>query len=89
MKFLYDLTRKGSIRQANRGSITRSLIFMGMGESNPMIELGFKVAERVLEHERDVGRSAAVLLLIALDSAYNSVLAVSQTKNRSCGIPSC
>ena len=46
-----------------------------------MVELGFKVAERVLKHERDPGRSAAILLLTALDSAYNSVLAVSLTKN--------
>lgn len=53
---------------------------MGKQESNPMVELGFEVAERVLEHERDPGRSAAILLLIALDSAYNSVLAVSVTK---------
>lgn len=49
---------------------------MGKKEHNPMVELGLKVAERVLEHETDAGRSAAILLLIALDSAYNSVLAV-------------
>ena len=42
-----------------------------------MVDLGFKVAERVLEHERDAGRSAAILLMVALDSVYNSVLAVS------------
>lgn len=46
-----------------------------------MVELGFRVAEMVLEHERDPGRSAAILLLNALDSAYNSVLAVSLTMN--------
>ena len=76
MKFLYDLTRNGNIWQANRWSITRDLIPMGKQESNLMVELGFKVAERVLKHERDAGRSAAILLLTALDSAYNSVLAV-------------
>ena len=81
MNFLYDLTMNGNIWQANRWSITRDFIFMGKKESNPMVELGFKVAERVLEHERDAGRSAAILLLNALDSAYNSVLAVSLTKN--------
>ena len=80
MNFLYDLTKDGNIWQANRWSITRGLISMGRKESNPMVELGFRVAERVLKHERDAGRSAAILLLIALDSAYNSVLAVSPTK---------
>lgn len=81
MKFLYDLTRNGNIWQANRWSITRDFISMGKEESNPMVELGFKVAERILEHERDAGSSAAILLLTALDSAYNSVLAVSLMKN--------
>ena len=80
MNFLYDLTENGNIWQANRWSITRDILSMHRKESNPMVELGFKVAERVLKHERDAGKSAAILLLIALDSAYNSVLAVSPTK---------
>ena len=81
MNFLYDLTKNGNIWQANRWSITRDFLSMGKEESNPMVKLGFKVAERVLKHERDAGKSAAVLLLIALDSAYNAVLAVSLTIN--------
>ena len=82
MNFLYDLTKNGNMWKANRWSVTRNLVSMGKKESNPMIQLGFEVAERVLEHEnRDAGRSAAILLLTALDSAYNSVLAVSVTEN--------
>jgi hypothetical protein len=77
MTFLYDLTKNGNIWQANRWSITGGFLSMGKRDNNPMVELGFKVAERVLKHERDAGRSAAVLLMVALDSAYNSVLAVS------------
>lgn len=42
-----------------------------------MRELGKLVAQRILESERDAGRAAAILLLTALDGAYNSVLAVS------------
>ena len=80
MKFLYDLTRNGNIWQANRWSITRGFLAMGKEESNPMVKLGFNVAQRILEHESDVGKSAAILLLIALDCAYNSVLAVSRAK---------
>ena len=81
MNFLYDLTKNGNIWQANRWSITRYFLSMGKKDSNPMVELGFKVAERVLKHERDAGRSTAILLLVALDSAYNSVLAVSLMRN--------
>ncbi|KAK4695301.1 hypothetical protein P7C71_g2427, partial [Lecanoromycetidae sp. Uapishka_2] len=82
MTFLYDLTRNGNISQANRWSFTRDLISMGKRESNPMVELGLKVAERVLEHQKgDVGRSAAILLMTALDSAYNSVLAFTSVLN--------
>ena len=82
MNFLYDLTKNGNIWKANGWSFTRDLFSMGKKESNPMLKLGFEVAERVLQHEKkDAGRSAAILLLTALDSAYNSVLAVSVTKN--------
>jgi hypothetical protein len=77
MTFLYNLTRDGNILEANRWNITRGFLSMGKKDSNPMTKLGLKVAERVLEHEGDAGRSAAILLMIALDSAYNSVLAVS------------
>ena len=77
MNFLYDLTRSGNVLQANRWGITSYILSMGRKRDNPMTELGLKVAERVLQREGDVGTTAAVLLLIALDSAYNPVLAVS------------
>lgn len=41
-----------------------------------MSELGFNVAQEVLKEDADVGRAAAKMLIVALDSAYNSVLAV-------------
>ena len=82
MKFLYELTMNGNIWQANKWDLTLGLLSMGKKESNPLIELGFKVARRVLEHEGyNAGRSAAILLLMALDSAYNSVVAVSRNKH--------
>ena len=81
MNFLYDLAKNGSAWQANRWSITRYFSSMGKIENNPMIELGLQVADRVFQLERDAGKTAAVLLMIALDSAYNSVLAVSLTRS--------
>ena len=50
-------------------------------ESKPksIKELGKLVAQRILESERDAGKAAAILLLTALDGAYNSVLVVSYT----------
>lgn len=44
-----------------------------------MSELGFGVAHEILKEDSDVGRAAARMLIVALDSAYNSVLAVSHT----------
>ena len=46
-----------------------------------MSELGFQVARRILKHERESGRATVILLLIALDSAYNSVLAFTSVLN--------
>ena len=42
-----------------------------------MTELGFFIARRVLDYERDPGKAAAILVLICLDFAYNSVVSVS------------
>ena len=71
MKFLFDLAENGHVRQANKWRINRSV------PTNHMAHLGRRVAEKILEQERnDVGRTTAILLLTALDSAYNSVLAV-------------
>ncbi|KAK7981298.1 hypothetical protein PG988_003536 [Apiospora saccharicola] len=41
-----------------------------------MHELGFFVAKQVLEYERDQSKAAAILLLICLDFAYNSVVSL-------------
>ena len=48
-------------------------------ESKPksIKELGKLMAQRILKSERDAGKAAAILLLTALDGAYNSVLVVS------------
>lgn len=41
-----------------------------------MKSFGMKIAKSVLEQGNDAGRATATLLLIVLDGAYNSVLAV-------------
>ncbi|KAF7560121.1 hypothetical protein G7046_g4030 [Stylonectria norvegica] len=81
MKFLFKLTQSGNIQEANRWAISRwtknsleYLLSFGK-ERNPMRELGFRVAQDILKHEKDAGKAAAILLLVGLDSAYNSVLA--------------
>ena len=50
-----------------------------MSKPKSIKELGKLVAQRILESERDAGKAAAILLLTALDGAYNSVLVVSYT----------
>lgn len=72
MTKLFKLTQTGHINEAK--SWTAWLT--GSKASNPMQRLGFKVAKDILKNEPDAGRAAAILLLIGLDSAYNSVLAV-------------
>ncbi|KAI3318576.1 heme peroxidase [Xylariaceae sp. AK1471] len=73
LALLFQLTLHGNIAQANQWAITRAL--MGGKKTNPMIELGFKTASQILEHESDPEKAAAILLFIGLDFAYNSVLA--------------
>lgn len=84
MKFLFDLTlNESNVAEANKFRLTRALQNVGSwfwrsaaGDKSPMSELGFKVSERVLQQQNgDAGRAAAILVLIALDSSYNSVLA--------------
>lgn len=72
---LFHLALRGNIAEANQWAITRAL--MGRKKTNPMIELGFKTASLILEHESDPEKAATILLFIGLDFAYNSVLAVS------------
>ncbi|KAJ4309604.1 hypothetical protein N0V84_011417 [Fusarium piperis] len=82
MTFLLNLTKQGNICNAARWApthwIRNGLEFIascGKIGSNPMVALGFKVAQEVLKNEKDTGRAAAILLLTGLDSAYNTVLA--------------
>ena len=81
MQFLFSLAESGNIRDAALMPVTRwARKLFGQGaESKPksIKQLGKLVAQRILESERDTGRAAAILLLTALDGAYNSVLAVS------------
>ena len=83
MKFLFDLAEDGNVKEANRFSPTRAVKSWFVGKdkladpSNKMRELGIKIAQSILKSEGDTGKAAATLLLIALDGAYNSVLAVS------------
>lgn len=90
MKFLFELTlNNGNVAEANKFRLTRVVQSLGSwfsksaaGDKNPMSELGFKLSEQVLQEQKgDVGKAAAILLLIALDSSYNSVLAFTSVLN--------
>lgn len=72
--FLERLTEQGNIAEANQSKWTHALF--GRERRNPMTELGFRVAKRILAREKSTGKAAAVLLFMGLDLAYNSVLAV-------------
>ena len=77
MQFLFELAESGNIKEANKWWFPR-VLFGGNSDTvaNHMKHLGTTVAKRILEQEKDTGKAAAILLLTALDSAYNSVLAV-------------
>ena len=81
MQFLFSLAESGNVRDATLMPVTRwARKLFGQGaETKPksIKEVGKLVAQRIMESERDAGRTAAILLLTALDAAYNSVLAVS------------
>ena len=84
MEFLLNLAREGSILEAGRWGISRSLrsLFNQQPTSNRdretghMKALGLAAADRILKQENDSGKAAAILLMVALDVAYISVLAV-------------
>lgn len=76
MKFLYELTQEGHVREANKLGIFQAIGSL-FKSKNPMEKMGLGIAHEVLKNEKDFGRSAAILMLIGLDSAYNAVLAVS------------
>ena len=79
MRFLYDLAKRGNVKAVSRWSLSSLLSWHGKDESpeTKVKSFGMKIAKSVLEQDKDIGRAAATLLLIALDGAYNSVLAVS------------
>ena len=81
MQFLFSLAESGNVRDATLMPVTRwaRKLFGQGGESKPksIKEVGKLVAQRTMDCEKDAGKTAAILLLTALDAAYNSVLAVS------------
>lgn len=81
MKFLFGLAENGNVKNADRSPLTKwaASLFGNKDESKPknIKDVGIYVAQKILESEKDPGRAAAILLLTALDAAYNSVLAVS------------
>lgn len=82
MAFLTNLTQRGNIDEANQWGITHAIF--GRRQTNPMTELGFYIAQKVLEYESDAGKAASILLLICLDFAYNSVVSVSDARSFIC-----
>ena len=82
MQFLYDLAESGNVKAANGSWLSSSFSSLfsrhgtdGDPETN-MKSFGMKIVKSVLDQTKDAGRATATLLLIALDGAYNSVLAV-------------
>ena len=78
LEFLYKLTLEGNIYEANRWGVTRLLF--GRKRTNPMTELGFQVAERMQLNGEGNNKAAALLVFAGLNTAYNSVLSVSQDR---------
>lgn len=78
MQFLFDLTESGNIRAASQFSFSSLFSWNGTDESPEakMKSFGMRIAKSVLEQDKSAGRATATLLLVALDGAYNSVLAV-------------
>ena len=78
MQFLYDLAESGNVRAASGFSLSSLFSWASTDESpeGKMKRFGMKIAKSVLEQDNGAGRATATLLLIALDGAYNSVLAV-------------
>ena len=84
MEFLLNLAREGNILEASRWGICKALRSLFNQESvsrrdqetGQMKALGLAAANRILKQEKDSGKAAAILLLVALDVAYISVLAV-------------
>ncbi len=78
LQFLYDLAESGNVRAASKFSFSDYFSKNSTDESpeTKMKSFGMKIVKSVLEQDKGAGRATATLLLIALDGAYNSVLAV-------------
>lgn len=80
MKVLLDLAKDGNIKQASSWTVGSVLGFLSSNDPKlkNMAELGLAVARQTLKQENNnQGTAAAILLMTALDGAYNTVLAVS------------
>ena len=79
MQFLFDLAKSGNVRAVSRWSLSSIFSWHGGDDSTEtkMKRFGMEIAKAVVEQDRDIGRAAVSLLSVALDGAYNSVLAVS------------
>jgi len=80
METMHKLALDGNIGKANRWSATK--LMFGTPKDNPMIQLGYEVAERVLSHVPNAAVAASIMVFVGLHVAYNSVLAVSTQPNR-------
>jgi len=76
MRFLYNLTLEGNVAAADKFFLTRKLGELFSKDRSPMEQLGFEIAQDILKNEGgDASRAAAILLLVGLDNAYNTILA--------------
>ena len=73
MQFLYGLAETGQVIAVSRWSPSNG---KDDDPETKMKRFGMKRAESALGQNKDISKAAASLLLIALDGAYNSVLAV-------------
>lgn len=80
MEVLLDLVKDGNIKRASSRTVGSVFGFRSSNDPKPqnMAELGLAVARQTLKQENNKpGAAAAILLMTALDGAYNTVLAVS------------
>ncbi|KAK9774996.1 putative Heme peroxidase-domain-containing protein [Seiridium cardinale] len=81
MDFLYELTKNGHIRDVSLWGRFLGALWPFGSPPSAMKKLGLDIAREVLNSEGDTGRSAAILLLIGLDSAYQAVVAFTSVLN--------
>ncbi|KAK0648984.1 heme peroxidase-domain-containing protein [Cercophora newfieldiana] len=84
MAFLFDLTlNKGNVSRAAKRQLQQFRRLFGTNSKPKSLEtLGFTIAQEILSHEsNNKGRAAAILLLVGLDNAYNTVIAFNSVLN--------